>query len=570
MSNNAQAFSGVQDGPGREPLLSQPAFTPTRKMRVVCIGAGISGLMVAWKVQHGFKLEDELDLAIYDRNPEIGGTWYENTYPGASSDVPAHVYVFPFEGNPDWTSFYATQPEIQAYIKRTAKKWDLCKYVQLKTTIHETIWDEESGKWKILLEQNGQMKHDEADFIINGSGFLSKWKWPDIKGIWDFKGKLVHSARWDNEYDWEGKRVAVLGNGNSGIQVVANMQPKVARMVNYVRQPTWIARNFLDTKAPVNQNYKFSEEQKQQWRDDPSSFLEYRKELERSINAVFYAMIVGHPIQKMYEADCRARMLESMRDSTAEFRDRMIPKYHAGCRRITPGDNYLEALQATNSRLCWDHIERFTEKGIRTVTGEEEEFDMIVCATGFDSTWLPQWKLVGRDGVRLEEIWKEDPQAFFATQVDGLPNYGMINGPNSPVSHGSVPSTMSWTCDYLLRWIMRMNRENIKTVAVKKEAVEDFNEYSQEMLKGTVWSDNCRTRYKNGRDGGRITGVYAGSMVHFKNGLEHALHQGEHFNITWRSKNRFKCLGNGKAASDGDGYGDVAPYMDDLEAYPSL
>lgn len=275
-------------------------------------------------------------------------------------------------------------------------------------------------------------------------------------------------------------------------------------------------------------------------------------------------------MQKGYEAECKERMLSSMQDSTPEFRERMIPKYHAGCRRITPGDNYLEALQAKNARLCWDHIERFTEKGIRTVTGEEEEFDMIVCATGFDPSWLPQWKLVGRNGARLEELWKTDPRAFFATQVESMPNYGMINGPNPPISHGSVPSTMSWTCDYLLRWIMRMNRENIKSVAIKKEAVNDFNEYSQEMLKRTVWSDKCRTLYKNGRDGGRVTGVYAGSMMHFKNGVEHAIGQGEHFDITWRSKNRFRCLGDGRAATDEDGAGDVAPYMDELMKYMKL
>lgn len=276
-------------------------------------------------------------------------------------------------------------------------------------------------------------------------------------------------------------------------------------------------------------------------------------------------MILNHPIQEGFEADCRARMLESMRDSPPEFRDRMIPSYHAGCRRITPGDNYLEALQSPTSRLCWDPIERLTERGIRTVAGEEEEFDMVVCATGFDSSWLPQWKLVGRGGVRLEDMWREDPRAFFAAQVEDLPNYGMVNGPNAPISHGSVPSTMSWTCDYLLRWVMRMNREGIKTVAVKKEAVEDFNEWSQEVLKGTVWSGKCRTLYKNGRDGGRVTGVYAGSMMHFKNGLDHAIRQGEHFDITWRSKNRFRCLGDGKAASDEDGFGDVAPYMVELK-----
>jgi hypothetical protein len=189
---------------------------------------------------------------------------------------------------------------------------------------------------------------------------------------------------------------------------------------------------------------------------------------------------------------------------------------------------------------------------------------MIVCATGFDPSWLPQWKLVGRDGARLEDMWTEDPTGFFATQVANMPNYGMINGPNPPISHGSVPSTMSWMADYLLRWIQRINREDIRTVSVRAEAVDDFNVYSQEFLKRTVWAGGCRTLYKNGRNMGRMTGVYAGSVSHFKEGLEKALHSGEHFEITWRSKNRFRCLGNGTVEGDKDGAGDLAFYMDDL------
>lgn len=220
-------------------------------------------------------------------------------------------------------------------------------------------------------------------------------------------------------------------------------------------------------------------------------------------------------------------------------------------------------FRAPNCRASWDTIIEFTEKGIRTAEGEEE-FDMIVCATGFDPSWLPQWKLVGRGGARLEDMWAEDPTAFFATQVAHMPNYGMINGPNPPISHGSVPSTMNWAADYLLGWIQRMRREDIRTVVVRPEAVDDFNVYSQEFLKRTVWAGGCRTLYKNGRAMGRMTGVYAGSLPHYREGLKKALNSGEHFEFTWRSKNRFRCLGNGTVAEEKNGEGDMASYMDDL------
>ncbi|KAJ3458898.1 hypothetical protein MRS44_013007 [Fusarium solani] len=499
-----------------EPLLKQPAFTPTRKMRVVCIGAGFGSLMIAHKVQHDLKLEDEIDLCIYDRNADIGGTWFENTYPGAACDVPSHSHIFPFEGNPDWSKFYVDQKEIQAYIKRTAEKYDLDKHVQLNTTIRETIWDEGSAKWKIKLEQAGELKEDEADFLINASGFLNKWKWPDIKGLHDFKGKLLYSARWDNSYQWEGKKVAVIGNGASGIQLVATMQPKVEKLVNYMRQPTWISVNFLGGKTPEGVNFAYSEEQKRSWREDPNAHYLYRKDLEQSLNGFFFAMCLDHPAQAIFQGYCEDRM----------------HAFKAGCRRITPGDGYLEALQQPNCRDCWDTIERITEKGIKTAAGEEE-FDLIVCATSFDNSRRPQWKLVSRDGATLEEMWKDDPEAFFATQVENLPNYGMINGPNPAVSHGSVLQQMSWAGDYLLRWIMRMSRHDIKTLSVKREDVEDYNQYAQEFLKLTVWSGECRTLYKNGRSVEKVTGLYPGSLVHYQRALEEI--GGEHFDITWRS-----------------------------------
>lgn len=171
-------------------------------------------------------------------------------------------------------------------------------------------------------------------------------------------------------------------------------------------------------------------------------------------------MCLDHPAQAIFQGYCKDRMHASLVNAP-DLEKRILPSFKAGCRRITPGDGYLEALQEPNCRDCWDPIECITEKGIKTAAGEEE-FDLIVCATGFDSSWLPQWKLVGRDGVTLEEMWKDDPEAFFATQVENLPNYGMINGPNPAVSHGSVLQQMSWAGDYLLRWIMRMNRHDIK------------------------------------------------------------------------------------------------------------
>jgi cation diffusion facilitator CzcD-associated flavoprotein CzcO len=175
-------------------------------------------------------------------------------------------------------------------------------------------------------------------------------------------------------------------------------------------------------------------------------------------------MYVGHPFQQGLEAACKAQMSEILKDSP-DIAKLMIPEFHPGCRRLTPGDGYLESLQQPNASVCWSPIEKITEKGIKTSEGEEE-FDMIVCATGFDTTFIPGWKLVGLNGATLEDRWKADPSAFFAVQVDTMPNYYMFNGPNCPISHGSVLTQISWTCDYILRWAKKMATQDIKYVSL--------------------------------------------------------------------------------------------------------
>ena len=171
-------------------------------------------------------------------------------------------------------------------------------------------------------------------------------------------------------------------------------------------------------------------------------------------------MYRDHPAQLGLTALCKAQMIDRMQASP-ELADKMIPKWRPGCRRLTPGDGYLEAFRELNASMCWDAIEKITATGIKTANGEEV-FDMIVCATGFDTSFIPPWKFQGRDGASLDERWKVDPEAFFAVQVDGMPNYFMFNGPNCPISHGSVLTQISWTCDYILKWAKKIATEDIK------------------------------------------------------------------------------------------------------------
>ncbi|TVY54851.1 putative sterigmatocystin biosynthesis monooxygenase stcW [Lachnellula cervina] len=530
------------------PLLERPIFTP-RRLKVICVGAGYSGLMLAYSHTHKLKMSNFVDLTIYEKNYDVGGTWLENRYPGIGCDVPAHVYVFPWEPNPDFDSFYATGPEIWAYIRKTTTKYHLDEHVKFNSRVIESIWDDSTSKWHVKVERNGQIIRDDADVLVNGSGILNKWKWPSIDGLDSYKGKLIHSAAWDQSLDWEGKRVAVIGNGSSAIQILPKMQKTAAKLTTYIRTPTWICSNLNETFAPEGKNFKFSEEQKQRFRDHPEELTKYRKEIEHDFNKNFPVFIHNSQAQAGAYEGFKQLMSERL-GHDERLISKLVPKWDVGCRRLTPGDGYLEALRAENVKCQFDPILRFTEKGIQTAEGEEE-FDIVVCATGFDVSFCPFWKLVGRDGTQLAEQWAGNPEAYFGICAAGVPNYFIFNGPNCPVGHGSLLAVIDWTSEYILRWCQKIATHDISSVVVKSDAVAEFNVYAQEFLKTTVWASGCRSWYKNGTADGKVTAMYAGSILHYKECLEKD--RGEDFDIRYRSPNRFRFLGNGFTQREANG-----------------
>ncbi|KAM5344687.1 hypothetical protein ACJ41O_010549 [Fusarium nematophilum] len=552
------------NGVGRQPgsktssgalFKEQPLHTP-RKLRVVCVGAGYAGLMVAYKWKYQTPMEDFVDLVIYEKNSDVGGTWLENRYPGVACDVPAHIYTFSFEPNPDWTSFYASGPEIWDYIKRTTNKYNLDERVQFNTKVVSSIWDDGAGKWKIQVERNGTIVKDEADVLINGSGILNKWRWPDIKGLDSFRGDKMHSARWDASADWTGKRVAIIGNGSSAIQILPKLQPKAAKIVNYIRNPTWISANYVAEVTPEGKNFQYTEQERKEFRENPAKLLEVRKEIEHHFNKFFQAFRLGTPLQQELEGTFRETM-QSRLNHDPELCAKLIPDWKVGCRRLTPGEGYLEALRAPNVAAEFGAIERITETGIQTKNGTEE-FDMIVCATGFDVSFLPFWELVGKNGVRLADQWRDDPSAYFGVCAPNMPNYFIFNGPNCPVGHGSLLAVMEWTAEYILRWCKKIATEDIRSITVDEAATAEYNTYSQEFLKRTVWASGCRSWYKNNKEDGKVTAMYGGSILHYKEIMESF--RTEDFHFDYLAGNRFRFMGNGLTRRE-EGDEDLSFYL---------
>ncbi|KAL1863245.1 hypothetical protein Plec18170_000077 [Paecilomyces lecythidis] len=539
------------------PVLNQPVYTP-RKIRVVCVGAGFSGLIIAHKYKYELQMDDYIDLTIYEKNEDVGGTWFENRYPGIACDVPAHIYTFPFEPNPDYSCFYAGGQEIWEYVKRTTAKYHLDEHVQFNSRVISTIWDDQSGSWKVKVQrQDGVIIEDTADVLVNGSGILNKWRWPDIKGLHSFQGKLLHSATWDPSLDWTGKRVAIIGNGSSAIQILPKMQPNAGSIVTYIRTPTWISANFASQFAAKDgKNFFYTEEQKKRLRENPDELIKLRHDIEAGFNEFFYTLLRDSPQQAASWDSYQRQMKERLGDNP-ELHEKLIPKWKVGCRRLTPGDGYLEALREPNVAIDNSGIQEITPTGIIS-NSRKDDFDIIVCATGFDVSFSPFWEVIGKDGVSLAEQWKEDPEAYFGICAPNMPNYFIINGPNCPVGHGSLISVMDWAAAWILRWCRKIATEDIESVQVRQDATEEYNIYTQEFMKRTVWTSGCRSWYKNNKIDGKVTGVYAGSILHYKEILESF--RAEDFLFEYRNKNRFQFMGNGLAIRETVG-GDLAYYL---------
>ncbi|OAL43321.1 FAD/NAD(P)-binding domain-containing protein [Pyrenochaeta sp. DS3sAY3a] len=535
-----------------------PALKP-RKLKVVCVGAGFAGLMLSYEHRHGkSSMHEFVDLTIYEKNADVGGTWLENRYPGVACDVPAHIYTFPFEPNPSWSSFYASGPEILAYIKKTTAKYSLDRCVRLNTKILSSVWDNETSKWRLKIRsKDSKIFEDDADVLINCSGFLSKWNWPKIKGLHDFSGSLLHSAAWDSTLDWAGKKVAIIGNGSSAVQMLPEIQRTAAKVFNYVRSPLWVSNNFASEFTPEGKNFSYKESEIEDFKKNPDKLAELRHQIEHAFNKFFYVLLKESPEQAGAFKAISKNMADSL-NNDPWLCAKLIPTFEVGCRRLSPGDNYLKALQEKNVTIDFGPIQEVGMKGIKTLNGKEEEFDIIICATGFDVSFCPSWDVQGRDGRKLADQWADHPEAYFGICVPNMPNYFTVNGPNSPLAHGSLLSVMHWTVEYIVRWCDKMAKQDIKSVEVRLDATEDYNAYSHEFLKRTVWTGDCRSWFKNGRVEGRVTAMYAGSVLHFKEMLQ--TFRSEDFDYEYGSANRFRFMGNGITTREQRGE-DLAYYM---------
>ncbi|KAJ9644328.1 hypothetical protein H2204_001680 [Knufia peltigerae] len=530
-----------------------------RPLRIICVGAGAAGLQIAYKAERAL---ENIDLQIYEKNNDVGGTWLENRYPGCTCDIPSHSYQFTWARNPNWSHFYSASEEIWQYFKDIAVKYNLEKYVQFKTTVEEAVWDEELGKYHVkILNPAGERITDSCDILISGSGVLNSWKYPDIPGLDLFKGKLMHSAKWDADYDLTDKTVAVIGGGSSAVQIVPNIQPKVKKLTAFLRSPVWITTGFGARYAgPGGTNFEYSEEQLKEFRENPEAHVKYCRDIEGELNKRFTLMHSKGKDQKN-SRDLIASIMKDQLGGDPALTARMTPNFALGCRRMTPGSGYLQSLTKENVQPVHRSVVRLTETGVVDEDGTEHEVDVVICATGFDTSFTPHFKLIGRNGADIKEQFGDFPIGYLGVTVRNFPNFFLLIGPNGPASHSSILPILEWYTRYAFQMIEKFQRENIKSFEPKEKAIKDLYNHTHELMKRLVWSSPCRSWFKNGKIHGPVTAIYPGSRLHFFELLKEV--RWEDYDLTYKTNNTFQFLGNGYTQTEVSEDGDPVWYFDD-------
>lgn len=485
-----------------------------RRLKVIVIGAGYSGIYCGIRIPERLR---NVELVIYEKNAGVGGTWYENRYLGCACDIPSHSYQYSFQPNPNWSSLYAPAAEIQSYLQDVAQKYSADRFIKLRHQVEGCHWDDKTAKWNVTVKNlvTEEIIHDQADVVISARGNLNTPSWPDIDGLKTFKGEVMHSAAWKEDYEFENKRVGVIGSGSSSIQIVPSLQRLPGTHVStFVRSKTWISPPFgysLWDKYGF-QGTTIPKELRDRFANDPEYYHEFRLAVEEDGNGIHAFTQKGTPLQSGAKEMFHQNMKERLK-SHPEIFEALLPSFAPGCRRLTPGPGYLEALTQPNIDFITSPITRISESAIHTADGKVHEIDALVCATGFVSSAPPPFPLTGSNGLTLTEKWKDRAVTYLSHSVAGFPNLFSMLGPNSAVGTGSLTMMIETMGDYIIKAIRKIQKDNIASMVAKEAREKDFVEYVDAYFEKTVFVDECRSWYKN-KGTGEIVGLWPGSTLH--------------------------------------------------------
>jgi len=478
---------------------------PVQHVDHLIVGAGFAGLCAAIKLQE----DGERDFLVVEKGPDVGGTWRDNTYPGAACDVPSQLYSFSFAPNPEWSSSYSPGPEIQGYIRGVADRSGTLDRFVFDTAFDDAAWDETAGHWSVRISGPDGARSLTARTLILGAGGLSEPRLPDIEGIETFQGDLFHSARWDHSVDLTGKRIAVIGTGASAIQIVPEMQRVAGHLDVYQRTAPWV--------IPRNDRV-YGALERRLLRRLPALGRLYRTGIYWAHEGYVPAFTIEPRMAAPAKKAAAANIARGIKDP--ELRAKVTPYFEFGCKRVLRSNTYYPALAADNTELVTDRIAKVTGDAVVTADGVERPVDAIVVATGFYTTELPVTEHIsGAAGRTLADTWRESGMAAYkGTTVPGFPNLFMLVGPNTGQGHTSMVFIIESQVAYVRDAIRTMRARGWSSVEPRPKATYRWNADLQRRMKRTVWTrGGCQSWYLD--EHGRNTTLWPKSTVTFRRQL---------------------------------------------------
>ncbi len=450
---------------------------------IAVIGAGLSGILAAIKLQEA----GYANVRIFEKAARLGGTWRDNRYPGLTCDVPSQHYCYSFELNAEWSQLFSPGPEILRYLEGVAAKYGITQRIEFNKEVRTACWLD--GQWRLDFTDGS---HAAAHVVIAATGVLHHPVLPEIAGIGRFNGPAFHTAQWPDGLSLAGKRIGIIGTGSTAIQLVPAIVGEVKRVTLFQRTPQWV--------FPLP-NPPFTEDQKAHFREHPQAMHDaYYLWLDRIRTTVARAVIGDQEQLGKIANACRQNLENNVRDP--ELRAKLTPNYQVACKRLIMSETFYDAIQHPNAEVETTPIANIESGGIRLADNTLRELDVLIYATGFDAhRFVRSIDLVGRDGLRLNDVWQQGLKAHRSLTVPGFPNFFMMIGPNSPIGNFSLIMVAEAQVAYVLQLLAELKAGRAQTIEATADACDHFNQAITDAMTGTVWVTGCRSWYldKNGR-----------------------------------------------------------------------
>ncbi|MFK7965856.1 MAG: flavin-containing monooxygenase [Burkholderiaceae bacterium] len=473
----------------------------TESTRVVIIGAGMSGLCMAMCLRR----QGINDFLILEKSADVGGTWYENRYPGAQCDVQSHLYTFSFAPNPEWSRRYANSREIQHYLSGLTQQFDLHDRLRLNTRVKSARFDEHALHW-VVGTNDGTIIKSQA--IALSQAPLHTAKWPEIQGLEQFRGRKLHTALWPDQASFDGRRVGVIGNGASAVQLVPPVAAQAEHLTVFQRSANWVL---------PRGDKPFSATQKRLFAIKPIGKL-YRWWLASLYESNRFGFVPDSFAGRLAHKRATSHLAKRVHDT--KLRASLTPDYPVGCKRILITDEYYPTLQQPHVALETRGIREIEASGVRLNDGTLVELDDLICATGFDITGsVASVEVLGLAGKPLAASQRDKPQAMHGITVPDFPNLFLLLGPNTATGHTSTLLYIEAQVNYIIQCLQELERRKQHAMTISAEVFRQHNEDLQARLKQSVWGANCTSWYKTA-DGHNGT-LYPGFTPQYRAAVRH-------------------------------------------------